>query len=230
MENRWELSCHPPELPPQTAVLRSVEGVERALLEKLSTQEGETPEALWQLAAVYQHEGRPYKVLECLRRLKTRASERERVAAYLLATGQLLEQMNDFAGAAGFYREAHELRPAHQHTWYFINNNLGVCLTASGRAVEAESFLRAAITSDPGRTNALNNLGICLEQQGRFADAAEVYIASTRANPGDARASRMLNALLLRHPELQPELSAQALLCGRIVEQSRAGGARGRVA
>jgi tetratricopeptide (TPR) repeat protein len=71
-----------------------------------------------------------------------------------------------------------------------------------GRYCEAEEFCRAAIEIDPDRYNAWKNLGVSLQGQGRMGDAALSYCEATDRGPEDPRAFRLLEDLLMAHPEL----------------------------
>ena len=71
-----------------------------------------------------------------------------------------------------------------------------------GRHSEAEEFCQAAIEIDPDRYNAWKNFGISLEKQGKMENAALSYCEATERGPEDPRAFRLLEDLLMAHPEL----------------------------
>ena len=71
-----------------------------------------------------------------------------------------------------------------------------------GRHSEAQEFCQAAIEIDPVRYNAWKNFGISLEKQGKMEDAALSYCEATDRGPEDPRAFKLLEDLLMAHPEL----------------------------
>jgi len=71
-----------------------------------------------------------------------------------------------------------------------------------GRHSEAQEFCQAAIEIDPDRYNAWKNFGISLEKQGKMEDAALSYCEAIDRGPEDPRAFRLLEDLLMAHPEL----------------------------
>ena len=120
----------------------------------------------------------------------------------LLKMGQTMEQAGDFEKALEHYTRAFDLPEGDDDTWYFLNNNRGYCLNVLGRYSEAEVFCRAAIEIDPDRYNAWKNFGISLQKQGEMEDAALSYCEATDRGPEDPRAFKLLEDLLMAHPEL----------------------------
>jgi tetratricopeptide (TPR) repeat protein len=126
----------------------------------------------------------------------------EAKADCLLKMGQTMEQAGDFEKALEHYTRAFDLPEGDDDTWYFLNNNRGYCLNVLGRHSEAQEFCQAAIEIDPDRYNAWKNFGISLEKQGKMEDAALSYCEATDRGPEDPRAFRLLEDLLMAHPEL----------------------------
>ncbi len=83
--------------------------------------------------------------------------------------------------AAGLYRRAIELHPAHAAAHY----NLGVGLARQRAYPEAAVALQAAVRHDPKHVGARVNLGNVLLLTGRRAEAAIEYEAALQLKPGD---------------------------------------------
>lgn len=184
----------------------SAEEAAGELRERLAACQGRLRDAVWELVGLHSRAGRPAVALGHLERLLEDAPEPGERARILFGTGQLREQLSDFAGAAEAYAQALRLEPADRQVWYFLHNNLGYCLTTLGRHVEAEDRCRQAVAIDPARHNAHKNLGLALQGQGRLAEAARSFLIARDRCPEDTRAARHLMLLLEAHPEVGRDL------------------------
>jgi len=184
----------------------SAQEAERLLLERLKSRESDFLDALWDLAYFYSKAGRQEQSQTYLERYIASTDDPEKRAGCFLAFGQSMEQMRDYESAMFFYSRAFVLEPENTGTWYLIHNNLGFCLNHFGRHSEAERYCRSAIKIDPSRHNAYKNLGVSLASQGDYAHAAENLIIATKANAADGRALKLLEQLLVEHPEVRAEM------------------------
>jgi len=184
----------------------SAQEAERLLLERLKSRESDFLNALWDLAYLYGTAGRQRQAQAYLERYIANTDDPEKRAGCYLRLGQLMEQIRDYESATSFYSRAFVLEPESTRTWYLIHNNLGFCFNHFGRYSEAEGYCRSAIKIDPSRHNAYKNLGVSLAGQGDFANAAENLIRATKANASDGRALKLLEQLLVEHPEVRAEM------------------------
>ena len=207
-----------PQPPAGPLVELSATEVEKMLLKRLEDQRDDPTEALWQLARFYSHGKNHEKALGYLREILARLPDVEVRANCVLAMGQTMEQVQDYAAAVRYYREALAMEPARTPTWYFINNNLGFSLNTLGQFAEGERYCRKAIEVDPDRPNAYKNLGIALASQGRPCEAARCFVTATRVNAADPRAFHLLEELLKGHPELEQEFHADRECCREAVK------------
>ena len=199
--------CFSFSLPSQPRGKRiSAQEAERLLLERLKSREEDFLSVLWDLAYLYGTAGRQRQAQVYLERYIANTDDPEKRAGCFLRLGQLMEQMRDFESAIFFYSRAFVLEPENTGTWYLIHNNLGFCLNHFGRHSEAEGYCRSAIKIAPSRHNAYKNLGVSLAGQGDFANAAENLIRATKANASDGRALKLLEQLLVEHPEVKAEM------------------------
>ena len=178
--------------------------LEKRFLQQL--EDGDSKQALINLARLYSQNGRPEAATRCVERLLEACDEPEERAAHLLSLGSFSEQRRDYQGAVRLYRQALSLEPSHPQTWYFILNNLGFCLNQLGDCEDAMPYLRRAIEVDSSRSNAFKNLGIACQAKGAFAEAAHCFVDATQANATDPRSLAHLEHLLSLHPQLQTEL------------------------
>jgi tetratricopeptide (TPR) repeat protein len=149
----------------------------------------------------------------------------EEHGGYYAALGGFMEQIHDYQGAVGFYRQALALEPCRNTTWYFIHNNLGYSLNQLADYDGAIPYLHRAIEIDPRLPNAYKNLGLAFEAKANFEEAAELFIAATRANASDSRSLAHLENLISSHPELEidlPDLHTQLEACREAVKIARA--------
>jgi len=147
----------------------------------------------------------------------------------LLKMGQVMERAGDFGKALEHYAQAFDFPHEDGDTWYFLNNNRGYCLNMLGRHGEAEGFCRAAIVIEPKRYNAWKNLGISLQGQGRIDNAALSYCEASERCSNDPRAFRLLEDLLMAHPELldqYPVIKDRYGKCFALMRTSGRGGRR----
>ena len=200
------------------------EEAENFLLEQLEERNGACKETLWQLARVYSGMKRHDEALNCVYKLLQLSDDPEENASCFLALGQLMEQKGDFASAVDYYRGAFVLKPANTRTWYFINNNLGFCLTILKRYSEAEDYLKAAVDINPDLSNAYKNLGLCYQGQGDYVKAAEQFIMAVKVNASDPRPVQHLEDLEKNHPNIfleNPDISDLFKMCKKAVAAAR---------
>lgn len=191
--------------------------LEARLLADVEAAGADPCHALNKLADHYSRQRRPALAFECFKRMLRSASNAADEARYWYSLGTLHEEFGDFATAAVQYRRALALEPVDLATLYFSTNNLGFCLNAAGRHVEAEVQCRRAIEYAPHHPSGHKNLGIALRGQGRFAEAARAFITSVQADAGDGRAYPLLDNLLAEHPELLPEFGWELEHCREAV-------------
>ncbi len=218
MEKPLDFHFELPRPPVGPLVEVSSQEMEKLLLKQLEDAVSEPRQAVWQLAQFYMQTRQTDKAVVRLRQLIQILPDAEDRAKCVLTMGQAMEQTGDFAGAAGYYKEALALEPMNTWTWYFINNNLGFSLNTLRHFTEAEVYCRKAIQTDPNRPNAHRNLGLSLAGQGQFRDAARCYVAATQVNAADGRALHLLQELLDEHPELAYEFENAAASCQEAVE------------
>jgi len=208
-----------PRLPTGRAV--TLEEIERILLERMESGEGEKENTLWDLTVVYSRTGRHEKAIECLEQLLHDCDDDpERRAHCYLALGQTMEQTRDYAAACQYYRRALLHEPRNTEAWYLIHNNLGFSLSQLGAHEEALPFLRHAVKISPHRPNAYKNIGMACEGLGRYAEATGCYVTATQVDASDGRSAGLLEALLDAHPELiedDPELDRRMEACREAV-------------
>ena len=217
----WKFKYSVPQPPAGKLVELSFAEIEEVLLNNLRAAEKDPKEAHWQLARFYSQSKQHEQALEHLRAVLALEPDTEHKAATVLAMGQTMEQVDDYAAAVRYYREALGFEPVHTRTWYFINNNLGYSLNRLEQFDQGEIYCRAAIQIDPRRPNGFKNLGIALRGQGRFAEAAECLVKSTQADASDARSLKLLEELLAEHPELGFDFGPQLECCRKAVEVAR---------
>jgi tetratricopeptide (TPR) repeat protein len=126
--------------------------IEERCLKQLQEKEGKCVESLINLAKLYSQAKRHDEAFRCVKRLIALSNDPEEHGAYYLALGCFMEQIHDYQGAAGFYRQALALEPCRNKTWYFIHNNLGYSLNQLEDYDGAISYLRRA-----GRNRSFKN-------------------------------------------------------------------------
>ena len=218
MQKQFNFRVVLPKPPNGPLVEMSAEEMEKTLLKRLAEEKHQPVNALWQLARFYQQSKQSQKGLSCLQQLLEQMSDPEAKANCVLAMGQMMESVGDYASAARYYKEAFALEPLQTDVWYFINNNLGFSLNQLGMFAEGEKYCRKAIEVNPNRPNALKNLGTALSGQGDFEGAARAFVAATQANAADPRAFHLLKDLLDAHPELEFEFQEEVNCCEKAVE------------
>jgi len=176
--------------------------IEQVLLQELEESGGTAKEAIWNLAVLYSESRRGLQAIECVERLRALGLTDEEQVRCQLAMGQLQEGLGDFELAARFYRAGLDLPSCPRDIQYWLNNNLGYCLTHLGRASEAVAPLEAAIALDGTHANAHKNLGLAHAQLGALALAAQCFVKATQANASDPRALKHLEDLIATHPEI----------------------------
>ena len=217
MSNHWSFKYTPI---PEGA--RRVTGGEweKIALAKLDDPKADPEEALWAVIQMYCGTGRHPVGLGYMEKVVAAAVDPEKKAHCYLALGGIMEQVNDYKAAIGWYRRALGLEPTHSGTWYFINNNLGYCLNHFGKFTEAENYCRRAIALNGERYNAHKNLGISLQGQGLVGEAARCFVRAVQLEAADPRALRHLEDLLAENPGLataQSDIFEDLLKCREAV-------------
>ncbi|HPD55932.1 MAG TPA: response regulator [Smithellaceae bacterium] len=178
-------------------------------------------EGFYDPSVAYTKEGRYGEALFCLKELLERTPYVQDKVWALYALGQMMEQLSKFDLALTYYQEAAKFCHRTYQLFYWINNNTGYSLCMLGRYQEAERYCRIALDTDKSRANAYKNLGLALEGQGRLREAIDFYITATRINAQDVRASKHLETLLKKHPELNEEYNESLDECRAMVECAR---------
>jgi tetratricopeptide (TPR) repeat protein len=211
-----------PKIPEGEAL--TFDEIEERCLEQLQKKEGKCVQSLINLAILYSQAKRHDEAFRCVKRLIALSDDPEEHGRYYLALGCFMEQIRDYQGAVGFYRQALALEPCRNKTWYFIHNNLGYSLNQLADYDGAIPYLRRAIEIDPGLPNAYKNLGLAFEAKGNFVEAAELFVAATRAGASDPRSLAHLENLISSHPELEidlPDLPDRLKACREAVKIAR---------
>ena len=191
-----------PERPTEPLFELPLTEIEVVLKNNVAMAQPDARTALWELGKFYSSTRRHEPALDCLRQSMALESDLDRKAGCVLAMGQAMEHVGDFAAAARYYREAFAYEPSQTHTWYFIHNNLGYSLNQLGDFAQGERYCRAATSIDPRRPNAFKNLGLALQGQQRWEEAARCFVQATQVEAADPRSLRHLEELLRAHPEL----------------------------
>ena len=184
------------------------ENLEALYLQKLEESNGICQDTLYNLAHLYKKTNRLQEAhILMLKHLDLCVNDEQR-ASSLFTLGQIMEDMGDYARAAGYYREAYSVKSFNQFTRYFINNNLGYCLNQLKEFEEAKGYLLSALKIDPNLPNAYKNLGLCYWGLEEYAKAVRCFIAGTKAYPADRRSLKHLEELINEHPELDADIPA----------------------
>ena len=223
MDKNLDFRFSVPNIPKGEAL--TFDEIEERCLKQLQEKEGKCVQSLINLAKLYSQAKRHDEAFRCVERLIALSNDPEEHGGYYLALGGFMEQIHDYQGAAGFYRQALALEPCRNKTWYFIHNNLGYSLNQLEDYDGAIPYLRRAIEIDPGLPNAYKNLGLAFEAKGNFEEAAELFVAATRADASDPRSLAHLENLISSHPELEidlPDLPDRLEACREAVKIARA--------
>lgn len=185
--------------------LPTMEEIEKDLLKELRQKQNEIKDIYFELVRFYSETHRQDIAQSYLQHLLDNANESGEKASYLLAMGQLMEQIRDYPAAIEFYQKAFALEPADNEVWYLIHNNLGFSLNVLERYAEGERFCREAIKINPRRHNAYKNLAISQEGLGNYPSAVLNFIEAVKHYAYDRRAIHHLADLLAKHLELLKE-------------------------
>jgi tetratricopeptide (TPR) repeat protein len=197
-----------------------MERILRALIAEHPEGSKEHRNAQWQLMRLLSHVGRHQEGLGILDALLDSTVDPEARGEIILAMGQTLEQLDEYASASEVYSHGIGLEPVGVRTAYLLHNNLAYCLNQLGRHVEAESWCRGAIQIDPLRHNAHKNLGVAFQGQGEYVKAARSFIQAVHREVSDPRALEHLRELVEAHPEIQtdiPDIHEQLERCSTAV-------------
>jgi len=199
--------------------------IENFFLQEIRDTDGKSKNALWQLAVLYSETDRQEEAFEYVSKLAALAEASDERASCYLAMGQLYEQVEDFAGAARYYRAGLAEEAEDSPAWYWIHNNLGYCLNQLGQFGEAATYLRAAIAIASDRPNAFKNLALALQGEKKYQEAADLFVLATQVNATDARSLKHLEELVTAHPEVllgAPDLANKLQACREAVAHARA--------
>ncbi len=180
-------------------------------------------ERMWELAQECSENGyhdAAYRYIVKILPLTETDGER---AQCLLSMGQARESAGNLGAAQEVYSQAFALSQESNLTWYFLNNNLGFCLSHAGDYKAAAKHCRVAIKIDRKRHNAHKNLGIALYGMKKYATAARCLIRATLLCPQDRRALSLLEGLLASHTEVleeDPRLLDLLLECHQAVHSA----------
>jgi len=164
------------------------------------------PRVLWELGNAFLGRGIQQPGVLCLLRLLDVSSDQEQRAGCFLLLGAECEKVDDYGSAAQLYQRGIKCKSKEIGTRYFLNNNLGYCLIASGDYESAEKMCLEAIHILPDRHNAHKNLGLALKGQGKYIKAAMSLMKSAFLNPMDTRALMELEILVDEHGEKLQEI------------------------
>ncbi|MAS47787.1 MAG: hypothetical protein CL557_10250 [Alphaproteobacteria bacterium] len=120
-------------------------------------------------------------------------------------------QREDWPAAAGFYRQALELDPAHGTAWL----NLGLCLRRQGHIEAAYGCTLRAQELMPDDPTVLTNLGNILVDLYRAEEAVACHKRAVAQRPDDIRMVRNLILALREAGRFEESLTA----CDRYLEQ-----------
>lgn len=205
-------------LPPKGEGYRALTAAETEAWLKKELQErgGADVHILTQMLTFYSSVNNFQKALSIGGRLLDLTDDVEQEAAILLRMGVAGERVEEYAFAAGCYKEALELDISDIETKYWLLNNLGYCLNKLERYSEAGRYLEQAIVLSPARCNAYKNLGLCYQGLGRLVEAVEQFLRATHLNAADERSMNHLASLVSDNPELfvlVPELEDKINTC-----------------
>jgi tetratricopeptide (TPR) repeat protein len=223
MDSNLDVHFSVPKIPKGEAL--TFDEIEDRCLKQLEEKEGKCVQSLINLAKLYSQAKLLDKASRCVERLIALSDDPEEHGRYYLVLGGFMEQVRDYQGAIGFYRQALALEPCRNTTWYLIHNSLGYSLNQLGNYDSAIPYLRRAIEIDPRRPNAYKNLGLAFEGKRNFEEAAELFVAATRADASDSRSLAHLESLISSHPELEvdlPDLPTRLEACREAVKIARA--------
>jgi Tfp pilus assembly protein PilF len=129
----------------------------------------------------------------------SRPSAAERFDA-LMAQGRRAVEEGNPAEAAGFFRQALELRPTDAGAW----NGLGVALVLHGETASGVDALRKALRFAPNHAEAHRNLAVALDRQGKSSEAVSHYRAflglSAESDPARDDVRRRLAEVPVANP------------------------------
>jgi tetratricopeptide (TPR) repeat protein len=200
--------------------------MEAAILARIAQVEDALETGLLTLARFYSRTGRQDKAVPRLERFAQYVEDPAIKASVSLATGQLIEQLDDCERAVPHYQRGPSVESDDPKIQYFLNNNLAFCLCSLGRHSEAEPYARGAIEIDPDRHNAHKNLAMSLEGQARHAAAADSYARAVELCPEDVRALMQMEQMVSENPSLLeevPALPGQLRACRELVDRTKEG-------
>jgi tetratricopeptide (TPR) repeat protein len=206
---------------PEGEVYKAEEEAEIILLQWFIKSKKDLAVSMERLVVYYAEHQRQSQAIPFINWLVENAGDPEEKANYIFKQGQIMEQVNNWPAAVAFYRAGMALEPAQGDKWYFMNNNLGYCLSKIGDFTEGEYFCRAAIAINPGFPNGHKNLGISLEGQGKYKEAFESYVQAVKVNARDPRAFDHMQNLYENVPELIdqiPDIEILISQCGEAVK------------
>jgi tetratricopeptide (TPR) repeat protein len=175
---------------------------EKELLGNLQDSWGECPSTLWDLVIFCATTCQQERAVGFVERLMELSDNPDHRAICLIMLALLMEEMEDYDSAKGYYEQVLELEELEENTSYYLYNSLGCLLNKLRNFEEAQLHLERAISIDPERAYGHKDLGIACEGLGRLEEAVECYFIAAQLEPHDARSLVHLESLLSRHPEL----------------------------
>ena len=200
MSENLKLQYFTPGLGPGEIIL--FEESEKELLGNLQDSWGECQSTLWDLVIFCATTCQQERAVGFVERLMELATNLDQRAVCLIMLALLMEEMEDYDSAKGYYEQALELEQLEENTLYFLHNSFGCLLNRLGQFEEAEPHLERAISIDPERAYGHKDLGLACEGLGRLEEAVECYFVATQLTPHNATSLVHLESLLSRHPEL----------------------------
>ncbi|HVP87313.1 MAG TPA: tetratricopeptide repeat protein [Casimicrobiaceae bacterium] len=183
------------ELDPECAVAHYNLGMAHVNLKDYPNAEGSLrtalrfrspfPEASVGLATALEGLGHDEEALTVLERA---IAERGDYAGALIKAGLLAKKLRRVDAAIAYERRALEVEPEH----YLVHLRLGQTLHSLGRFSEAEASFRAALTLNPGLTEALLDLASALQAQGRNPEALQFLFDAVARHPDSLPARHAL--------------------------------------
>jgi tetratricopeptide (TPR) repeat protein len=200
MSEDLKLQYFTPGLGPGEAIF--FEESEKELLGNLQDSWGECPSTLWDLVIFCTTTCQRERAVGFVERLMELSTNPDHRALCWIMLALLMEEMEDYCSAKGYYEQVLEQEQLEENTLYYLHNSFGCLLNRLGQFEEAEPHLERAISIDPERAHGHKDLGIACEGLGRLEEAVECYFIATQLEPYDARSLVHLESLLSRHPEL----------------------------
>jgi len=219
MSENLKLQYFTPGLGPGEVIC--FEESEKELLGNLQDSWGECPSTLWDLVIFCATTSQQERAVGFVERLMELSDNSDHRALCLIMLALLMEEMEDYDSAKGYYEQVLELEELEENTLYYLYNSFGCLLNKLGQFEEAKPHLERAISIDLERAHGHKDLGIACEGLGRLEEAVECYFVATQLAPHDATSLVYLESLLSRHPAIftkAPHLQSRLDRCKKEVK------------